>query len=271
MRRHRSTFQSIAVIVSFVSFSPYHRFCRIVVRVFLSRIVGTLVPHSQSCQFFKNLPCILEARIPQRWTNILVESRRVLRTGTLLQLYRNTRVQGDRRAHIRQPVLFGKIDDISKLVSTLQLLPILTVSDGKEKRPTIGEASTPCIPVRIRKSTRNSLIFLQFSQYSVDRLSLRRNNPDLDRPLLHRKHLRPQHRSIRNPEQLPRILLHIIPSYNEEPWAIRGPVNMRRLYQSVDLFLLLRQHLKISLSCRCQSFYQIFQWVLVDAAEKVEQ
>src|SRR6266699_2842780 len=102
-------------------------------------------------------------------------------------------------------------------------------------------------------------------------MSLRRDNPNLDRSLLNREHLGSQHGSISNPEQLPRILLHIIPCDDEEPWAIRRPVNVRRLDQSVDLFLLLRQHLKISLSCRCQSFNQILQWILVDAAEKVEQ
>src|SRR3989442_4871440 len=43
-RIHLSELRGIVVVVSFVSFFPYRRFCRRVVRVLLSRIVGTLVP-----------------------------------------------------------------------------------------------------------------------------------------------------------------------------------------------------------------------------------
>src|SRR4029077_6248608 len=44
MRKLRSLLRGRVVEVSFVSCSQYRRFCRRVVRVFISRIVGTLVP-----------------------------------------------------------------------------------------------------------------------------------------------------------------------------------------------------------------------------------
>src|SRR5205807_8033594 len=134
------------------------------------------------------------------------------------------RVQRDTRTCLGQPVLLRKINRLSKLVSTLQLLPILPVSYSKEECSSVSETSTPRIPVRIRKPARYPLIFLQLSQYSVDRLPLRRNNPNLNRPLLDREHLWSQNRRIRNPQQLPRVLLHIIPSNDDEPGAVRGPV-----------------------------------------------
>src|SRR5439155_19441612 len=106
----------------------------------------------------KNLPYILEAGIPQRGTNIVIESQRVLRTGTLLQLNRNTRVQRDRRTRIRQPILLRKINYLSELVSTLQLLPITSISNGDEECSAVSETSTPRIPVRIRKHARYPMI-----------------------------------------------------------------------------------------------------------------
>src|SRR2546425_5399 len=95
---------------------------------------------------------------------------------TILPVQSSIQVMGrerDRRARIRQPVLLRKFDHLSKLVSTLQHLAIYSIFHSKEKRSTVREASTPRIPVRIRKPARYPLVFLQFSQYSVDRLPLR--------------------------------------------------------------------------------------------------
>src|SRR5712692_7301000 len=55
-KRHRSVLRGIVVVVSFVSFFQYRRFCRRVVRVILSRIVGTLVPSKPTVSALQESP-----------------------------------------------------------------------------------------------------------------------------------------------------------------------------------------------------------------------
>src|SRR5207237_6210473 len=67
------------------------------------------------------------------------------------------------------------------------------------------------------------------------------------------------------------ILLYISSSDDEEPSTIRGPVDVRSLNQSIDLFLLRRKHLEVALGRRRQRLDQVLHRILVDAADQIEQ